>query len=264
MYVTCPTTKVISLLTQKGLCGSINMIIQAFIRRLLWQKGNNVRKYIKLISLILVFMLSSFQLTYAHNLAAISGANIDYSSWDAIQSVPAPLPTSPVDVPVSPEVVENFKEVEIARAVTFYELYASQANRNHNMTLAAKAIDYAVINNGKIFSFNDIVGARTDERGYKEATIFVGEEKRPGLGGGICQISSTVYMAAKKARLKIIERHEHSMPVTYCSRDDEATVSWGYLDFKFENNTGDPIRLEASCKGGIVTVIIYQRIPVKE
>lgn len=137
-----------------------------------------------------------------------------------------------------------------------------QANRNNNMELAARAIDYTVIPNGGDFSFNEVVGPRTAERGYKEATIFVGDQKEQGLGGGICQVSSTVYMAAKKARLQILERYPHSLPVTYCSREDEATVSWGVLDFRFRNNTGDPIRLEAACSGGVVKIVIYQRVPV--
>ncbi len=202
-------------------------------------------------------MCTSFVTAYSHDLGAMKGMGIDYSVWENAAPVSAPIPT-----PQPPITSRKYREVEIARATTLYETYASQANRNNNMQLAANAIDYTIIENNNVFSFNNIVGPRTEDRGYKSATIFVGKEKEQGLGGGICQISSTVYMAAKKAQLKILERYPHSMPVTYCSRDDEATVSWGYLDFRFQNNTGNAIRIEASCTGGIVKVIIYQMIPL--
>ena len=217
--------------------------------------------------LILVVALQGVSV-FAYDFGAVSGLGTDYASWDkeappsAVMPTPEPTPTptpTPEPTPVRPT---KFKEVEIARATTTYGTYAAQANRNNNMALAAKAIDYTVIDNGADFSFNQVVGPRTAARGYKEATIFVGDEKEQGLGGGICQVSSTVYMAAKKARLKILERYPHTIPVTYCSREDEATVAWGYLDFRFRNNTGDPIRLEASCSGGVVKIIVYQRVPV--
>ena len=189
----------------------------------------------------------------------------DYGAWEreapASVAMPTPEPT-PTPEPVYEGGNVRYREVEIGRASTTYGTYASQANRNTNMQLATQAIDYSVINNGDVFSFNSTVGPRTAARGYKEATVFVGKEKVPGLGGGICQISSTLYMAVKSARLQVVERHQHSLAVTYCSEDDEATVSWGYLDFKFRNNSGDPIRIEASCKGGVARVIIYQRVPV--
>lgn len=222
------------------------------------RKGTTVKKLIKITSVIVVIiMCTSFLTVYSHDLGAMRGMGIDYSIWENEAPVSAPIPT-----PQPPITSRKYREFEIARATTLYETYTSQANRNNNMKLAAEAIDYTIIETNNVFSFNNIVGPRTEERGYKEATIFVGKEKEQGLGGGICQISSTVYMAAKKAGLKILERYPHSMPVTYCSRDDEATVSWGYLDFRFQNNTGNALRIESSCKGGIVKVIIYQMIPI--
>lgn len=229
------------------------------------------RKYIKTVAAVIIICLTlQAGGVLAHDFGVVSDVGIDYEMWEketpppAVMPTPEPTPTpTPTPTPApTPKPPVKFKEVEIARASTVYETYAAQANRNNNMYLAAKAIDYAVIPNGEVFSFNNTVGPRTAARGYKEATIFVGDEKEQGLGGGICQVSSTVYMAAKKARLKILERYPHTLPVTYCMREDEATVSWGRLDFRFSNNTGDPIRLEASCRGGIIRVIIYQRVPV--
>ncbi len=162
------------------------------------------------------------------------------------------------DVPCEP----SFTEVVIARVHTAFSTYASQANRNNNISLAARALDYQVIDDGAEFSFNNLVGPRTVQRGYKEAPIFVGDERQLGLGGGICQVSSTVYMAAKQCGMQITERHPHTLRVPYCTREDEATVSWGVLDFKFRNNCGDPIRLEVSALDGAVTVAFWQRVPI--
>lgn len=226
-----------------------------------------MKKSLRTVSLLLIIsVLFSGTCIFAHGMGSLSGIVADYSTWEKEAPVSAVMPTpEPTPTPTPPPVptpAAKFKEVEIGRASTTYGLYASQANRNSNMQLASQAIDYTVIENGDVFSFNKTVGARTEERGYKEATIFVKDQKVPGLGGGICQVSSTLYMAVKSARLSVVERHQHSLPVTYCSEEDEATVAWGYLDFKFKNNSGDPIRIEASCTGGVVRVIIYQRVPV--
>lgn len=228
------------------------------------------------ICMLFLFLITSGAAYAQEPFSLYDGANaMDYSVWQkpappsARKPTPEPSPTptptpTPTPVPISTPAPTpyRYREVEIGRVYTTYGTYASQANRNRNMELASQAIDYTVIENGEVFSFNDVVGPRTAERGYKEATIFVGQEKVPGLGGGICQVSSTVYMAAKLTRLEIVERHAHSMPVTYCSREDEATVSWGVLDFKFRNNTGDPIRLECTAIDGRITVAIWQRVPV--
>ena len=180
---------------------------------------------------------------------------VDAYSWDS-----APMQVS---IP-QPKRLIGYVETEIGRAKTYYETYASQYNRNENMRLATEAINGTVLEPGEVFSYNQTVGPRTAERGFKQATIFVGKEKVPGYGGGICQISSTLYMATKKTNLQIVERHAHSLPVTYCSRDDEATVSWGYLDYRFKNKLDIPVRIEASMGGGICNIAIFAMTPVYE
>lgn len=216
-----------------------------------------MRKMIKRISLVTALvMVFSAVCTYARGLDSVMGNMTDYSSWKTEAPVSAVLP-EPLPSPA-----EHFREVEIGRAVTYYETYESQANRNTNMIVATQAVDSTLLSSGEIFSFNRIVGPRTEERGFKIATVFVGKEKVPGLGGGICQISSTIYMAVKKAGLEVVERYPHTLPVTYCSRDDEAAVSWGTLDFRFKNSTPHQLRIEAVCSGGVVRVVIYQRVPI--
>ncbi len=117
--------------------------------------------------------------------------------------------------------------------------------RTNNVALAANAVNNMVIDQGETFSFNKIVGQRTLNAGYQKAPIFVGKKVIDGLGGGICQVSSTLYNTALKANLPIIERHPHSLRVAYVPSDQDASVAWGLLDFKFKNTYEHPIRLAA-------------------
>lgn len=121
----------------------------------------------------------------------------------------------------------------------------NEKNRTVNLKLAAAAIHGKVIQPGKSFSFNGVVGPRTKERGYLPATIFVGGKKEQGLGGGICQVSSTLYNAVLNSKLTVVERHTHSLPVTYVPTGKDATVSYGWLDFRFKNQYAKPVKIQA-------------------
>lgn len=161
---------------------------------------------------------------------------------------------------ITPVSNSSYAEWAIGTAQTRYETYSAMNNRNTNMMLAVNAINGTVLFPYEVFSYNKTVGPRTAARGFKEATIFVGNQKDMGLGGGICQISSTLYMAAKKAGLTVTERHQHSLPVTYCAPEDEATVSWGYLDLKLKNNFDTPVKIKASMSRGVVNIEIVKLI----
>ena len=130
------------------------------------------------------------------------------------------------------------------------------ANRTNNLTLACRAINGTVLNAGETFSFNGIVGQRTAAKGYKEATVYVGTESVGELGGGICQVASTIYNAALYADMEITERTPHIYYVTYVPGGLDATIYWGSLDFCFVNNTEYPIRINASVSGGYVHISI--------
>lgn len=132
--------------------------------------------------------------------------------------------------------------------------HVNNANRTTNLILAAKAINGTIIRPGEVFSFNKIVGERTAEKGYKPAAIYVAGETQDGIGGGICQVASTIYYAALLADLEIVERAEHRYLVEYVPPGMDATIYWGSLDFKFRNNTDYPIRIDASVSGGQVHV----------
>ncbi|MDR3596281.1 VanW family protein [Clostridium sp.] len=141
---------------------------------------------------------------------------------------------------------------------TFSTSYStSSPERCNNIEIATSELNGAVVMPGEIFSFNDVVGPRTVERGYKEAGTYVGNKVEPGIGGGICQVSTTLYRAAMKANLRSIERTNHSMAVGYAQPGLDATVSYGYLDYKFKNTYDFPIYIQGITSGKVVTYNIY-------
>lgn len=142
----------------------------------------------------------------------------------------------------------------LASATTYYN--GGQASRTTNLRLAANACDGTILNPGEEFSYNDIVGERTAARGYRSAIIFQDGQEIEGLGGGVCQPSSTIYMATLRADLEVTERYNHQFQVTYTPVSQDAAVAWGSKDFKFVNDTDYPIKLDISVGGGTLTVRI--------
>lgn len=134
-----------------------------------------------------------------------------------------------------------------------------QTGRAHNVALAAKAIDGIVIHPGREFSFNGIVGSRNESRGYQNAPVIVEGEYQDGIGGGVCQVSTTVFNAALLANLEITERFAHSKPTGYVPNGMDATVYYGVLDFKFRNNYSSPVEIHASAENGKLDVSIWGR-----
>ncbi|SDG87819.1 VanW family protein [Desulfosporosinus hippei] len=118
---------------------------------------------------------------------------------------------------------------------TFFNPHEEQ--RTNNVRLAAMALNNRLIPPGGVFSFNEVVGERTAASGYSPAIVFVDRSMIRDIGGGICQDSSTLYQAVRQANLAIVERHTHSLPVSYVIRGQDATVSYGILDFRFQNDT---------------------------
>jgi hypothetical protein len=114
---------------------------------------------------------------------------------------------------------------------------SNNSNRNNNIDQACKYINGTIVEPGGKFSFNETVGVRTTARGFKEANVILGGQYEKGVGGGICQASSTLYNAVAKADLKVIERNNHAWPSDYVLTGCDATVDWPALDFKFENDT---------------------------
>lgn len=133
----------------------------------------------------------------------------------------------------------------------------ARINRTHNIELAAKALDNCLVAPGAVFSFNDTVGPRTIERGYDEADIILQNELVPGVGGGVCQVSTTLYNAVLHAELGIVERTPHTMLISYISPGLDATVVYGYRDLKFRNTTNGCLIIKTSIYQGNLEVKIY-------
>jgi len=132
--------------------------------------------------------------------------------------------------------------------------------RFHNIELGVESLNGAIIKKGETFSFNDHIGPRTSEKGYQEAIIFDGHgNKEKGLGGGICQISSTLYNAALSANLEITERHEHSREVPYIEPGKDATVSYNAEDLKIYNPLNRSVRISANIENDELIINIEQQ-----
>lgn len=129
--------------------------------------------------------------------------------------------------------------------------------RTENIRLAAQALDDTLIKPGEEFSFNQTVGERTAAAGYQEAMIIENGRFVPGLGGGICQVSSTLYNVVLNAGLQVSERHPHNLPVAYVAPGKDATVAWGSLDFQFRNNSDGYALIKCSVGTDSITIKIY-------
>ena len=134
------------------------------------------------------------------------------------------------------------QETEIANFTT--KIYNKDEERQNNITITCKALTSKEIRPGETFSFCETVGKSTTEKGYQEADIYVEGEKKQGLGGGNCQVSTTLYNAVVQIpELEIVERHLHSGHVPYIEEGKDAAVAYGSYDFKFKNNTQDIIKI---------------------
>ena len=130
-------------------------------------------------------------------------------------------------------------------------------DRTTNLRLAANKINGTVVMPGETFSYNKVVGERTIAAGYKEAPIYVSGKVVDGLGGGICQITSTLYNAVVYANLEIVERSNHQFIPSYVTASRDATVVYGSIDFKFKNNRDYPIKIVCSVSGGVASFQIF-------
>lgn len=131
--------------------------------------------------------------------------------------------------------------------------------RTVNLELACQFINGTILDVGQVFSFNDIVGERTAARGFQYGIVYgEGGTSEPGLGGGVCQVASTLYMASLLADFEIVQRAPHMFAVDYVPLGMDATIYWDTgLDFKFRNNTGSPMLIEAFVKDGYVNIIYH-------
>ena len=149
------------------------------------------------------------------------------------------------------------KETEIASFTT--KIHNKDKERQNNMKITCDALTNKEIKAGETFSFCNTVGKSTTAKGYEKADIYVDGKKEQGLGGGNCQVSTTLYNAVNKVSgLNITERHQHSGKVPYIQSGKDAAVAYGAYDFKFKNNTGSTIKIVMEKTEGNVTAKIIK------
>lgn len=159
------------------------------------------------------------------------------------------------DPPVKAETLK--KDVEIVGEYST-PIIDGQTGRINNIEIAIDRINTKILKPGDVFSFNGAIGERTEEKGYEEAPIIVGDHKEMATGGGICQLATTLFNAADLAGLTIIERHRHSKPVGYVPPGRDATVTYGTRDLKFSNGRSHPVMIRAEKAGGKVRAWIIE------
>lgn len=155
----------------------------------------------------------------------------------------------------------------IASSSTLHSTSRGDDNRNINLALASGKVDGYILKPGEEFSFNKIVGARSKANGFREAGVISNGRVIPGLGGGICQVTTALYQSALRANLRVTERYNHSIyqGIEYAPRGLDAAVVWGYKDFRFVNTLDFPILVSCIAGSGTVDVAIYgERRPFDE
>lgn len=135
--------------------------------------------------------------------------------------------------------------------------FTGSSERRQNISTALRSINYWVLWPEEEFSFNEITGPRTSERGYMPAPIIISGAVDLGYGGGVCQVSSTLYNAVMLAELPVLERHGHSKAVHYVPKNRDATVDYGYMDLRFLNDRKGPLIIKAGLVNGWVRVEIW-------
>lgn len=146
------------------------------------------------------------------------------------------------------------EEVVVASYTTYFN--RADLGRNKNIELSARSIHNVIVGSGDYFSFNTIVGPRDEANGYQPAPEIINKKVVMGIGGGICQTSSTLFNAVDQIPVKYVERHHHSLDVGYVPKGRDATVSYDTLDFRFQNSNDVPFLIKASYGENSLTIEI--------
>ena len=185
--------------------------------------------------------IGSMRATAEINISKENGTNIIESKQNQIEQS---IPKEPVET--------NLSEFST-------KLLSRTDSRLNNIRITCNTINGTTIHVGESFSFNSIVGKSTTSNGYQEADVIINGEKKQGLGGGNCQVSSTIYNAVlQTSGLVVTERHPHGKPVAYVEKDHDAAISYGSMDLKFRNDTGYDIKLYVSSDDSYVSVRIVR------
>lgn len=161
-------------------------------------------------------------------------------------------------IDIQPEItLAELKKQTFLRATFKTDYSLSSHERKHNIELACKKINGKVLGVGEVFSFNEVVGERSEDNGFKNAVVILNGEYTTGVGGGVCQVSTTLYNCALLSGLKTSERHPHSLLPSYVKPSLDAMVSGSSCDLKFVNTTQGKVYISAYANGNTVTFSIY-------
>ncbi len=190
--------------------------------------------------------------------AAIPKSFLDSEAAGAAFKIKLPLYT------LNPKVtVESLREEGIDRKIIEFStsLGSSAAGRLYNVSSAAKAVDGMVLKPGEIFDYGKVIATAEARYGFREAPVILNGKLVPGIGGGICQVSSTVYNAALRTGLQIVERRNHSLPVSYLPKGQDATFAEGSINFRFKNTTGKSLVIRAYVEDNTLAVKFFGTLP---
>ena len=226
-------------------------------------KSNKI-KYIFLVIIFLIIIGAVIYFIYQNN-KNDENKEDDYSNNVARLATESNTPANNEQINEISNQIENStpeaKVTEEELATYSTKLGGSSEGRLTNIRISCEKLNGTVVSNGETFSFCETVGPSTAEEGYKEAPVIVNGEKVQGLGGGNCQISSTLYNAVLSVpNLTVVERHEHGREVHYVPEGKDAAVSYGSVDFKFKNETGNDIKLYFSTDNITLSATIVKLI----
>ncbi len=230
-----------------------------------------------LIAIFIIFLIIAFGIYYFRNFSSkntepsyeankTSASNDNISNTSNNESLPSTNTNSNTIENSTKEQTKGItnsasnKETQETLSSFTTKIYSKDSARQNNIQITCKALNGTIIKNGSTFSFCNTVGQATSAKGYQKADIYDNDgKKKKGLGGGNCQVSSTLYNAVLKVNsLSVTERHEHSNKVPYVKKGKDAAVAYGSYDFKFKNNSGNDIKIEASTNGKNVTISLIR------
>ena len=159
--------------------------------------------------------------------------------------------------------VEDLKNEGIERKFIQFstQLKTSTPGRVFNVNSAAQATNGIILKPGEVFDYGKVIALAEKQYGFREAPVILNGKLVPGIGGGICQVSSTLYSAAIRTGLDIVERRSHSLPVSYLPKGQDATFATGSINFRFKNNTGKHLLIQTTVRDRTLTVKFFGTFP---
>ncbi len=214
-----------------------------------------------LISFLLIFLISIF-IYFVYNYINTTNSNISNSEYEAnhtnyeigIENTVQSSDNTPnIDTNIEVPIHETTEYIPVEEELSTFTttIYNKESARQNNISLVVNAVNGSIVKNGDTFSFTSIVGPATPEKGYQKANVIDKDGNNvPGYGGGMCQVSTTLYNAILTIPdLTVTERHPHSAIVPYIESGKDAAVAYGSIDLKFTNNTGYDIKISLETTG---------------